>query len=75
MVYPEEFKMRLEKDGMNVIYNTSHYQNINSVLCGYYCLYFLHQWSMKKDYFDIIKPFSQTNTNHNEKFIIKSFKM
>ena len=62
MLYLEEFKMRLIKDGMHVIYNANHYQDIHSVLCGYYCLYCLHQWSMKKDFYDIIKPFSQTNT-------------
>ena len=74
MIYAEEFKMRLIKDKMNVIFNTSHYQELTSVLCGYCCLWFFHQWSMKKDFYDIIKPFSQTNTNHNEKFIIKYFK-
>ena len=50
MLYPEEFKIRAENDGMHVIYNTSHCQNIHNVLCGYYCLYFLHQWSIKKDF-------------------------
>ena len=40
MHYPEEFKMRAEKDGIKeIMYNNTHYQHIRSVLCGYYCLY------------------------------------
>ena len=37
MGFPQEFK-----SSKPVIWNSSQYQNINSVLCGYYCLYFLH---------------------------------
>ena len=54
MSYPKEFKARARKDGMQVIYNSSQYQNINSVLCGYFCLFFLHQWSMGKNFYDIL---------------------
>ena len=59
MGYPEEFT----SDGKQIIYNSSQYQDIKSVLCGYYCLYFLHQWSL------ILKPFNLRNTAFNEKFI------
>ena len=69
MGYPEEFT----SDGKQIIYNTSQYQNIKSVLFGYYCLFFLHQWSIKKDYYDIVKPFSFTDTMFNEKFIKEYF--
>ena len=69
MGYPEEFK----SGGKPIIYNSSQYQNIKSVLCGYYCLYFLHQWSMNKDFYDILKPFSLSNTMYNEKLIKNYF--
>ena len=70
MGYPEEFTTSY---GKQILYNSSQYQNIKSVLCGYYCLYFLHQWSLKKDYYDILQPFSLTDTMFNEKFIKKYF--
>ena len=53
MGFPQEFK-----SSKPVIWNSSQLQNINSVLCGYYCLYFLHQWAQGKDFYDILKPFS-----------------
>ena len=66
--------MRVKKDGMQVIYNTSKYQNIKSVLCGYHCLHFLHQWSMKNDFYYILKPFSHIDTNLMKGFITNYFK-
>ena len=66
--FPKEFK-----SPKPVIWNSSQYQNINSVLCGYYCLYFLHQWSLGKDFYDILKPLSLVDTSQNEKFIKEYF--
>ena len=41
MPYPNEFKMRAEKDGIKqILYNSTQYQHIKSVLCGYYCIFF-----------------------------------
>ena len=68
MGYPEEFT----SDGKQIIFNTTQYQNIKSVLCGYYCLFFLHQWALGKDYYDILKPFN-FDTRFNEKFIKEYF--
>ena len=66
--FPQEFK-----SSKPVIWNSSQYQNINSVLCGYYCLYFLHQWSLGKGFYDILKPLSLVDTSQNEKFIKEYF--
>ena len=66
--FPQEFK-----SSKPVIWNSSQFQNIRSVLCGYYCLYFLHQWAQGKDFYDILKPFSLTDTMQNEKFIKEYF--
>ena len=68
MGFPQEFK-----SSKPVIWNSSQYQNINSVLCGYYCLYFLHQWAQGKDFYNILKPFSLTDTMQNEEFIKEYF--
>ena len=45
MLYPLEYEMRAKKDDVNVIYNTTPYQDLLSVQCGYYCLYVLHKWT------------------------------
>ena len=68
MGFPQEFK-----SSKPVIWNSSQYQNINSVLCGYYCLFFLHQWAQGKDFYDILKQFSLVDTTQNEKFIKEYF--
>ena len=68
MGFPQEFK-----SSKPVIWNSSQFQNIKSVLCGYYCLYFLHQWAQGKDFYDILKPFSLSDTMQNEKFIKEYF--
>ena len=41
MHYPKEYDKRAKKAGRKVIYHTIPYQNIKSVLCGYYFIYFL----------------------------------
>lgn len=38
MLYPHEYEMRAKKEDVNVIYNTTPYQDLLSVQCGYYCL-------------------------------------
>ena len=70
MFYPKEYSCN---DGRNIRWNTIQYQDFSSLLCGYFCLYFLHQWSMGKSYEDVIKPLSKTDTIFNENFIIDYF--
>lgn len=74
MHHQQEYQKRAKKDGMTMIYNTIPYQNIKSVLRGYYCIYFLHRWSLGEDYYDILKRFSINDTNYNESFIENYFK-
>jgi len=74
MHYPKEFEIRAKKDKMKVIYNTTQYQDIKSVLCGYFCIYVLHQWKLGKEFYDILKPLSMTDMIVNEIFIINYFK-
>jgi len=74
MHYPKEFEIRAKKDKMQVIYNTTKYQDIKSVLCGYFCIYVLHQWKLGNDFYDILKPLSMTDMIANENFVIDYFK-
>lgn len=74
MHYPKQYDERAKKDGMKVVYNTVPYQNIKSVLYGYYCINFLHRWPLVEDYYNILKRFSINDTIKNEHFIEKYFK-
>ena len=76
MLYPNEFKLIAKRDGItNIIFNSAQYQDIKSVLCGFYVLYFLIESQLfNKSYFDILQPLSITNVNQNEKFIKNYFK-
>ena len=59
--------------GVNYIYNSTQYQDVNSVLCGYWCLYFVNESRKPKAYYDILKPLSHTDTQFNERLIVEYF--
>ena len=58
---------------VNYMYNSTHYQDIVCVLCGYYCIYWINEFNKGKMYYDVIKPFSHTDTKYNELFIENYF--
>ena len=61
--------------GLNYIYNSTQYQDLNSVLCGYWCLYFVNESRKPKvSYYDVLKPFSHTDTQFNERLIVEYFR-
>ena len=70
---PLEFVEYVRKLGMKYQYNYGHpIQNIYSVRCGYYCLYFLDNiW--RKSFYDCLKVFDLNDTEKNEIFIKKYF--
>ena len=75
MPYPEEYAKRAKKDNLQIIYNTSQYQELTSVLCGYYCLFVLHRAMVfNENYSDILKVFNENNQKYNENFIKNYFK-
>ena len=59
--------------GVNYIYNSTQYQDLNSVLCGYWCLYFVNESRKGKSFYDILKPFSHSDTQFNERLIVEYF--
>ena len=75
MPYPEEYAKRAKKDKLQIIYNTSQYQELTAVLCGYYCLFVLHRAMVfSEKYINILKVFNENNQKYNEKFIKNYFK-
>ena len=59
--------------GLNYLYNSTQYQDLNSVLCGYWCLYFVNESRKGRSYYDILRPFSHTDTQFNERLIVEYF--
>ena len=52
--------------------NEKKFQDLNSVLCGYYCLYFLKEFG-KNNYLKVVKKFVSNNYKKNERFIRNYF--
>ena len=56
-------------------YNTLQYQLKHSVLCGYFCLFFLKKYQDEHTFYDILyKLLNPFNPKHNEYIITDYFK-
>ena len=71
---PNEVVQLSNSLGVNYIYNSTQYQDLNSVLCGYWCLYFVNESRKGRSYYEIVRPFSHTDTQFNERLIIDYFR-
>lgn len=71
---PIELVHLSDRLGVNYLFNSTQYQDLMSVLCGYYCLYFVNESNKGKSYYEILRPFSHTDTQFNERLIVEYFK-
>ena len=71
---PMELVELSDRMGLNYLYNSTQYQDLKSVLCGYWCLYFVNESRKGRSYYDILKPFSHTDTQFNERLIVEYFR-
>ena len=71
--YPEEVIHLSDILRVNYLYNSSQFQNFNSVVCGYYCLYWINELYKGKSYYDLIKTFKRKDANYNEQLIKNYF--
>ena len=66
---PIEFLKYTKKIKKEIIFNAGQpIQDIKSVRCGYYCLYFLNE-IRKKSFYDVLAVFSLNDPTKNERFI------
>ena len=66
---PIEFVSYAKRIGKQIIFNSGHpIQELQSVRCGYYCLYFLNE-IRKKSFYDVLSVFSLNDPMKNERFI------
>ena len=70
---PVEFVKYAKRIKKEIFFNSGHpIQELQSVRCGYYCLYFLNE-IRKKSFYDVLKVFSLNDPMKNERFIKEYF--
>lgn len=75
---PEECIKSMKSTNKIVCYNTSQIQGINSILCGYYCMYYINERDNGKSMYDIIYTFEQINgygIENNSSIIVDYFNL
>ena len=70
---PNEIKYYLKTSGKKMVYSSDEIQERDSVLCGYWCLYYLLERQKRKSLLDVIHnpKFSFTNQMINHQVLIK----
>ena len=70
---PTEVLKYLQTSGEKIIYSTDEIQERDSVLCGYWCLYYLLERQKGRSIIQILHN-TAFDPNDKSKFIIKYFK-
>ena len=73
LIMPTEVLKYLQTSGEKIIYSTDEIQERDSVLCGYWCLYYLLERQKGRSILHILHN-SEFDPNDKSKFIIKYFK-
>ena len=73
---PFEVAQYLHTSGKQIYYSGDEIQDRDSVLCGYWCLYYLHERQKGFSMLDVIHnaEFDINNPSINHRFIINYFK-
>ena len=53
----------------NIIYNDLQIQNMYSILCGYYCIYYIEQRNEGRTADEVLLDFHDKPTEFNKKFM------
>ena len=53
-------------------YESNQFQDLSSVLCGYFCLYFLKEFN-GNNYFNVVEKFNYNKYKKNKRYIINYF--
>ena len=76
LIMPSAVRIYMSTSGKQLEYSGDEIQERDSVLCGYWCLYYLLERQKGKSILDVIHnaAFSPTDQMVNHRFIIKYFK-
>ena len=69
-----EVQQYLKSSGKEIAYSTGQIQSIDSIMCGYYCVYVLKELNKGRSFADILSVFDVSPTAKNEKLIRSKFK-
>jgi len=77
LTIPTEIELYLSTSGKKLIYSSDELQERDSVLCGYWCLYYLLERQNGTSIFDTIHndSFSLNNQSINHQFLISYFNL
>ena len=70
----QEIVNHAKKKNLTLIHQNNQIQALNTMTCGYFCLYFLNEMNKGVSYFDLLQVFDVHDTEKNEKFIERYFK-
>jgi len=70
---PKQIEKYLKSSGKVIQYNSTQYQPIASILCGYYCIYVLLKLYKGESFYDILAQFDMNSPEHNDEFIKSKF--
>ena len=75
LIIPNEIKNYLKTSGKKTVFSSDEIQERDSVLCGYWCLYYLLERQNGRSLLDVIHnpKFSFTDQKTNHKFLINYF--
>ena len=68
---PDDVKRYMRKANKGILYNSSTIQDISSIMCGYYCVYFIIQRFLGRRMHEILLDFTQNPSFFNEWIISK----
>ena len=54
-----------------VVYNSGHIQNMNSIMCGYWCMFVINELKKGRLFIDILMDFDFNGSDENERTIRK----
>lgn len=60
----------MKKNGDDVFYNSSKLQKDRSILCGYFCIYYIRERTKGRDALDVLLDFTQQPSSHNENLVV-----
>ena len=69
LVPPNEVIKYVKTTNKNIIYNDLQIQNMNSILCGYYCIYYIKKQNEGRTADEVLLDFHDKPTEFNEKFM------
>lgn len=63
---PEEVKKYLKTSKKQIQFNTSEIQQVDSIMCGYYCIYVLKALERGDSFYDAVYSFDPFPSQENE---------